>query len=134
MYKTLLLSCFVVGLIAPGFSHAQSLEFRIVPQDHDRDSKRSELKSEVRDLRDRVRRLEHAVQELQFRVFNLQHGGMPHPAPTNDKKWFCEIRAFMKEYKAYGPTELEARQSAKSQCTSDNHEMHCKDIKCQENR
>lgn len=58
----------------------------------------------------------------------------PAPAAANPRAWYCEVKAFMDTFDGYGPTRLEATKAAQTACQGKNHEMHCRDAKCQENR
>jgi hypothetical protein len=53
---------------------------------------------------------------------------------ANPRAWYCNVNAFMDEFEAFGPTQLEARQLAIQQCVGKHHAMHCKDAKCQLNQ
>jgi hypothetical protein len=106
-------------------SSARAIEFRIVPESSDSDGRHS-------DLRARVRMLERAVEELQIKVFNLQ-AGQPPAQTENPKKWFCEMKAFTKTFKAFGPTKIETTQIVKDQCIKEYSEITCKEPTCQEN-
>lgn len=65
---------------------------------------------------------------------NINIGGNPSTGGTNNAKaWYCKTEAFMKKFDAYGPTQLEARQSAVAICRARYHEMHCDNVECQPN-
>lgn len=53
---------------------------------------------------------------------------------TNNRAWFCEVEAFMDKFEGWGATKLEATKAAQGECKMKNHEMHCKNAKCQMNR
>lgn len=61
-------------------------------------------------------------------------GSRSNPPVGNPKAWYCNIRAFMDEFEAFGPTQIEARQLTIQQCVGKHHEMHCRDVKCQLNQ
>lgn len=52
----------------------------------------------------------------------------------NPQQYFCKVRAFSREYEAFGPTRLEARKKVMDACKQKHHPMHCDDPSCRENR
>ncbi len=90
-----------------------------------------------RDLERRIWRLERAVQELQMKVYNLQNQQtMPALQAiqiVNQKRYFCKTTPFMRTFKSYGPTQMEARERVVSECSAAHNEMHCRDVKCEIN-
>jgi len=74
------------------------------------------------------------VQELQSKVYNLQNAQATNNSASTFKRYFCHVSAFGKAYKAYGPTETEAKDAVTSQCTMDYAEMHCSEVVCEQNK
>jgi hypothetical protein len=52
----------------------------------------------------------------------------------NPKAYYCNVSAFGKSYESFGPTKIEAEIATKSACTKENHEMHCREIDCMQNK
>ncbi len=66
---------------------------------------------------------------------NINFGQQGAAAPTaNPKAWYCTSEAFMQNFQAFGPTEIEARQATQQACQQKYHAMHCKEVHCQPNR
>ncbi len=46
-------------------------------------------------------------------------------------EWLCKMSAFTETYEALGRSKAEAKLNVKRKCTETNHEMHCKEAKCE---
>lgn len=54
-------------------------------------------------------------------------------AAERHRAWHCKLSVFMKDYSAFGRTELEAREKVASSCEAEYHPMHCDQISCERN-
>ena len=52
----------------------------------------------------------------------------------NKKKYYCEVKAFMQKFEAFGPTQLETKTQVQKECAAQFSEMHCRKVVCQENK
>lgn len=59
--------------------------------------------------------------------------GASQPTPPNPRAYFCTVKAFTDTFESYGATQLEATNAVRALCTKENHEMHCREIKCEKN-